>query len=156
VRNPVLSTVLALCLSAGCASSEWHWTDPGVHVVAGAWLKDEVTCEMDAADTCGLALRAAREWVHADGRAAVVSGRWAQIPRHWADATGREHHIMLAGLFAPSVAILLLESGDVRLVALMCGPDLTHGKGDIAVCSPQGDVWAQNLVGAPRPDDRVF
>jgi hypothetical protein len=152
----VLPLALTLLLVTGCGSAEWHWTDPGVHVVAGAWLVDEVSCAMDAPDICGTAVRAARDWVRADDRAVVVSGRWAGIPREWVDSIGRKHHIMLAGLFGPSVAILTLESGDARLVALMCGPDVVRSTGDITVCSPQGAVWPENLVGASQPADTGF
>jgi hypothetical protein len=42
------------------------------------------------------------------------------------------------------------------LVAMMCGPDLAHETGDVSVCSPQGAVWLQYLVGASQPADAGF
>jgi hypothetical protein len=59
--------------------------------------------------------------------------------------------MVFAGLLGPSVAILRLASGDPRLIALMCRSDVTDGQGTIlepALCSPQGDIWTQYLVGA--------
>jgi hypothetical protein len=65
VRRSVLALVLTVVVASGCGSGVWHWTDPGVHVVAGAWVTDEVSCALDAPDLCGIAVRAASEWVRA-------------------------------------------------------------------------------------------
>ena len=133
--------------------------------MAGAWLTGESTCEIDASDTCGIASRAALDWLQVEDPAArVVSIRWAQIPREWADSTGRGHHLTNGSLFAPSVAILTLAAGEVRLLALLCGLDIrpdavgtnVSGGNRPTVCSPQGDVWGQYLVGAPRPPETAI
>ena len=146
--------LVALLLITGCASTQWHWTDPGAQVVEGAWVTDDVACPKDSIEPCGVAVRSAIAWLSQQARnEEVVDSRVAQVPVDWVDGAGHPHMSASGSLFGTSIAILSLASGKVRLVALLCRSE-THdncGHVDPAVCSAEGDVWGQYLVGAPPP-----
>jgi hypothetical protein len=126
IEAVIRSVALALIAVATVAMSACQarttnpdgWWDPGVHVVDGFWVKNEVPCAR-LEEACKDAVATALERLRQEGFDAEPTAAWrAEIPVMRGKT---DNDLLFAGMAYPTFMILHFGDGTRRTIPLVCG-----------------------------------